>query len=315
MVSLLFSITKTFFGAWMCTAFLLVVFYSSGVPRGFFAAFGLCVLLMLLLFRIILRVSLWSLRRQGYNSRCILLIGANERTAHLVEVFLANEHFGYQVVGFLENDEARRPVLESMGIPWLGKIQILEELLVERVIDGVYISLPVRSCYEAIQDIAHLCEGVGVPVRFVADLFPLRLATSDLTRLGDIPLLSLSVEEDYQTQFALRRFFDIITASMLLALLAPLMLAVAIAIKLDSSGSVFIKHRRKGHDGEEADVLQFRTRFAGADEDAARTRAGGFLKRYGLDELPQLISVIFGEISLTGRVYPRMSGGKSDSPA
>lgn len=313
LVSLLFSITKTFFVAWMFTAFLLALFIREGIPRGFFVAFGVAILLMLLVMRLGMRVSLWRLRRQGYNSRGILLIGANERTAHLVEVFQANEHYGYHVVGFLEDDGNRRPILEGLGVPWLGNIQSLEDLLVERIVDGVYISLPVRSMYETVQSVAHLCEGVGVPVRFVADLFPLRLATSDVTRLDDIPLLSLSREPGIHTQFALRRFFDILTASALLLLLVPMFAVVALMVRLDTPGPVFVVQRRGNRLGDEAEVYEFRT--CHADDVGAPTRVGMFLKRYGLNELPHLVSVIQGEISLTGWVYPRMAGRKGDSPA
>lgn len=173
------------------TGFLLALLIQKNLDRSFLAIFSLCMLVSVAGFTLVLRPGIRNIRRRGYNTRSILFIGANERTARLFEVLLNNEHYGYRIEGYLEDDEERCKILESYPPRYLGPIRELETLLTKRVIDGVYIALPIRSHYETIESIVHLCEGIGVPVRLAADLFPLRLATSSLTRLGDIPLMSV----------------------------------------------------------------------------------------------------------------------------
>lgn len=315
LVALLFSVAKAFFTAFLFTVFIIALFMREDLSRTFLFLYGLMVLGGLLLFRLALGLSLWNLRRRGFNSRRILIIGSNERTQRLVEILQANEQYGYHIEGFLETEPERRNLLEARGIPYLGAVDELDKVLVNRVIDAVYIALPVRSYYEKIQSAAHLCEGVGVPVRFMADMFPLRMATSEMSRLGDIPLLSLSVEPDSRPHFALQRAVDMGVSALLLIVLAPVFVAVALAIKLDSRGPVLVRRRREGPGGPWRDLV-FRTAPAGtaASNADALTRVGRVLRRYGLDELPQLLNVFLGEITLAGSGSGTGRMAKVDSP-
>ena len=335
-VALLFAVAKAYFTAALFTAFVLALLSSRGVDRNFYLVLTGSVFVALLIVRLAMGLSLWNLRRRGWNARRILIIGSNERTKHLVEAFLANEHYGYYIDGFIEDDIQRRPILEEYHIPCFGEIENLENILLEHVIDGVYISLPVRSHYETIQSIAHLCEGIGVPVRLLADLFPLRMATSDITRLKDIPLLSLSYEPGMQGRFALNRAISVIVSAILLFIFAPVFLLIAIAIKIDSRGPIFAYKPQHRTDASTTNLLSFRTHVvqrhntdhdperqqestADSDDPAtttspAPTRVGKFLIRYGLDELPQLVSVFLGKLNFIGAVSDEGYGGKMDSP-
>lgn len=316
LVALLFSVAKAFFTAFLFTVFIVALFMRDDLNRTFLFMFGVFVLGGLLLFRLSLGLSLWNLRRRGFNARRILIIGSNERTQKLVDILHANEQYGYHIEGFLEIEPERREMLEARGVPYLGALDELDKILVNRVIDAVYIALPVRSYYEKIQSAAHLCEGVGVPVRFMADLFPLRMATSELSRLGDIPLLSLSIDSDSRPQFALHRAVDMGVSLLLIAVLSPVLLAVSAAIKLDSRGPLLLRRPRRAPGGAEFSDLVFRTtRDSSWDAGGEKlTRVGRVLRRYGIDELPQLLSVLSGEISLAGPVHGRGQASKLDSP-
>lgn len=316
LVALLFSVAKAFFTAFLFTVFIVALFLQEDLNRTFLFLFGFLVLFGLLAFRLTLGLSLWNLRRRGFNSRRILIIGSNERTQKLVGILHANEHYGYHVEGFLEHDEARRHHLESLDVPYLGDIEELDKILINRVIDAVYIALPVRSHYEMIQSAAHLCEGVGVSVRFMADLFPLRMATSDLSRVGDVPLLTLSTEEEVQPPFALHRAIDMGVSLLLLVFLSPICLLVAAAIKIDSRGPILVRRPRLGPGGHAFQDIVFRTTVGASwgDDDATLTRVGRILRRYGIDELPQLLNVLSGDISLAGPTHSGSQGGKVDSP-
>jgi len=316
LVALLFSVAKAFFTAFLFTVFIVALFLREDLNRTFLFVFGIFVLGGLLLFRLSLGLSLWNLRRRGFNARRILIVGSNERTQKLVDILHANEQYGYHIEGFLEIEPERREMLEARGVPYLGALDELDKILVNRVIDAVYIALPVRSYYEKIQSAAHLCEGVGVPVRFMADLFPLRMATSELSRLGDIPLLSLSIESDSRPQFALHRAVDMGVSLLLIAVLSPVLLAVALAIKLDSRGPLLIRRPRRVPGGAIFSDLVFRTSHDASWEPGGErlTRVGTVLRRYGIDELPQLFNVLSGEISLAGPTHDRGQASKIDSP-
>jgi hypothetical protein len=316
LVALLFSVAKSFFTAFLFTVFIVALFLQDDLNRTFLFLFGIFVLCGLLLFRLILGLSLWNLRRRGFNARRILIIGSNERTQKLVGILHANEQYGYHVEGFLEHEAERRHFLEDCGVPYLGDIDELDTLLVNRVVDAVYIALPVRSHYEKIQSAAHLCEGVGVPVRFMADLFPLQMATSELTRVGDVPLLTLTADEDVRIPFALHRAIDMGVSLVLLVLLSPVFLLVALAVKCDSAGPVFVRRLRHGPGGEEFRDIVFRTTAAdsGADGEETLSRVGTILRRYGVDELPQLFNVLSGDISLAGPIQGSRHVAKVDSP-
>ena len=316
MVALLFSVAKSFFTAFLFTVFIVALFLEDNLDRTFLFLFGLLVLGGLLLFRLALGLSLWNLRRRGFNSRRILIIGSNERTQKLVRILHANEQYGYHIVGFLEHDEERKGLLEDSDVTYLGDIEELDKILINRVIDAVYIALPVRSHYEMIQSAAHLCEGVGVPVRFLADLFPIQMATSELSRVGDVPLLTLSADDEVEPPFALHRAIDMGVSMLLLVLLAPVSVIVAVSIKLDSRGPILVRRPRRGPGGNKFQDIVFRTTHVTVSEDgdASLTRVGGLLRRYGIDELPQLLNVLSGDISLSGPTHGRGQDGKVDSP-
>lgn len=316
LVALLFSVAKAYFTAFLFTVFIVALFLENNLNRSFLFAFGVLVLGGLLICRLGLGLSLWNLRRRGFNARRILIVGSNERTQKLVDILHANEQYGYHIEGFLEIEPERRHLLEERGVPYLGELDELDKILVNRVIDAVYIALPVRSYYEKIQSAAHLCEGVGVPVRFMADLFPLQMATSELSRLGDIPLLSLSTETESRSRFALHRAVDMGVSLLLLTVLSPVMLLAALFVKLDSRGPVLIRRPRRAPGGGEVSDLVFRTNPGDAWESGGEnlTRAGRILRRYGLDELPQLLNVLSGEISLAGPIHGKGQAPKVDSP-
>lgn len=280
------------------SVFLLALLYQEDFDREFTLAFSALGALIVFAGRTSMRLSLWGLRRRGYNFRRILVVGANRNTAHLVEVILSHEQFGFQIDGFLENDASRRPILERYGIIWLGPIDRLEQLLVDRVTDRVYVSLPVSSHYETIQNIAYLCEGVGVPVRLVANLFAQRSAATEITTLANIPLVNLTHLEAVVPRSMLRRATDLVVASILLALFLPVIAAIALLLKLESRGPILEQTECVGRDQRRFGLYRFRCTAAVDGTDARQvTQTGRFLLRHGLDELPQLFNVWRGQMS------------------
>ncbi len=300
--------------------FVVVFFTRKGLDREFLLYFGTSVFAAILIFRLALRLFLWNIRRRGFNFRQALVVGANRRSRRLVEVFTVFGRYGYQIIGIVDDDPARMEVFGEKPVKYLGPCASLETFLANHVVDELYITLPVRSFYEEIRNIAHLCESVGIPVRMVADLFPLQIATSRVTRIEDIPLLSLATGPEVHGQLLLKRAFDFAASSVLLALFAPLFFVVGILIKAESPGPVFFKQERVGLNQRRFKIFKFRSMRADAEKlrkeleehneadgpvfkirnDPRVTRVGRFIRKYSIDELPQLINVWLGHMSLVG---------------
>lgn len=310
LVPQLLAVSKAGFIALLMAIFFMAIYNRQGLDRSFVLVFCYIAFMLVLALRLVARLGLLGLRGRGYNYRIIVIVGANPRAAKLTEVLLSHEQYGYHIEGFLDDDSERQHFLEGYEIPYLGKIEELERLLVESVVDLVYVTLPVRTHYETVRNIAHLCEGVGVSVRLIGDFFPLQAATSELIHVGDVPLLSLSTP-GIESRFDLRRLSETAESTLLLIALFPLLLMIALLVKLDSKGPVLVREPRvSARTGRRFDMLSFRTApgpEAGAEEGTG-TRFGRFLRWYSLDELPQIINVVLGHMS-TGGPPPQVPSG------
>ncbi|HNR32546.1 MAG TPA: sugar transferase [Candidatus Hydrogenedentes bacterium] len=305
----------------LCFSALAMLYLRPAAPEAKeVTVFGLTVFVLIAGYRALICVGLWLTRQYGYNFSHVLLVGANDRTYHLVDTVLRHARFGYRIAGILEDDVQRLDRFRPFGLPRLGGFQDLERIVTQHIVDEVHICLPVRSFYETIQSMAHLCVGVGVSVRLVADLFPLRIATSRLHQIEDIPMLSLSTVPESNFQLAVKRAMDIGGALFLIMLLSPLFLLVAVLIKLDSEGPVFFRQERVGRNQRRIKMIKFRSMVVNAEQrreellalneadgpvfkirdDPRITRAGKWLRKYSIDELPQLFNVLRGEMSLVG---------------
>ncbi|MFM1921297.1 MAG: hypothetical protein RLZZ303_2931 [Candidatus Hydrogenedentota bacterium] len=310
----------------MALSFVLVTFTAGEPPDVRFAVlFASFAAVVLCGFRLALCLSLWNLRAQGFNARQILLVGSNARTLELARLLMHNQQYGYNIVGYLEDEDDRCAMLDSLGLQRLGDFKDLEKVMQHVVIDELHVGLPVRSYYMTIQNMADLCLGVGVSLRLVADIFPLKIATSRIHQIEGVPMLSLTMVSENQTQLALKRLLDLVLSCSLLILLSPLLLLIALLVKLSGPGPVFFYQERVGLNQRRFKMIKFRSMVQDAEaqkhqlhhlnesdgpifkirNDPRITPIGRILRRYSLDELPQLINVAKGEMSLVGpRPHP-----------
>lgn len=320
LVSLVFDITKSVALALIFSGFVVAFYTPRGAEPEFISTFGLTVLALIGVFRMGLQLALWSIRRQGHDEKYILIVGVNERARELILALNHNRHYGYRITGVLEDDPERFDLIADFNLKSLGNFGDLEDALLNNVVDEVYICLPVRSQYQRIQEMAHLCEGIGVAVRMIADLFPLRLATSRFHKLEGIPILALSTVPENQPQLLIQRVTDILLAGFALVAASPIFLFTAIAIKLESPGPVFFAQERVGLNRRRFKMVKFRSMVKDAEalragmeslnekegpifktaRDPRVTRVGKFIRKYSIDELPQLINVLVGQMSLVG---------------
>lgn len=295
--------------------FFLKIEYVSRLVVLIFAGFEWVVLLL---------VRVWAMRhfkqqvKSGKKKLRVLVVGTRTRAQELVKALQKQVIWGIKVVGFVDPDPTCLGQ-EILGVPVIGTVENMHECLKNNVFDEVIVAIP-RSLLEDAEPIVMACEEEGVRLRFMADIFNVQVARISLSQLQGIPLLTMEpVSQDPQQLFA-KRVFDLILTSLALPFLMPLFLFVAIAIKVDSPGPAVFVQQRVGLRKRIFPMLKFRSMFVDAEEkfkdiehlneaegpvfkianDPRVTRVGRFIRRTSIDELPQLINVLRGEMSLVG---------------
>jgi exopolysaccharide biosynthesis polyprenyl glycosylphosphotransferase len=319
-------IVRAVTGAMVFSVFVTVSVTDLPISREFLAVFCIATMIFLPLFRALFQGAMLLLHVQGIYSKSILVVGANPRSANLVSLLNTHPVHGCKVEGFLDDDLERRPILEGSGAPWLGRFDDLETTIREKGISEVLIALPIRSYSDIVDQMARTCDDCGVSAHFLTDLFPLKIAKSNLLYMEDIPLLSLSTIPESPGELALKRALDLLVSSVLLLALFPVFIGTAITIKLDSPGPVFFLQDRAGRNGRRFRMIKFRSMRQDAEKmreelekfnqvdgpafkmknDPRVTPVGRFIRKYSIDELPQLINVWLGEMSLVGPRPPLM---------
>ena len=258
-----------------------------------------------------------SLRHQ-VRERRVLIIGSGNRARRLAETFTRGSGTPVYIVGYLDPDPTRvgRSVL---GYRILGTVSDITTILKHHVLDEVVMAIP-RAMIPEVERIAQACEEEGVKFCFMADLFEVRVARTQLVEFGQIPLLTHEPVAQAEWKLRVKRLIDIVAISSALPLVLPLMGIVAIAIKLDSRGPIFFTQDRVGHKKRLFRMIKFRSMVNGADRlqgqvehlneaegpifkvanDPRITRVGWWLRRSSLDELPQILHVLSGQMSLVG---------------
>lgn len=266
--------------------------------------------------RVVLRIAMEHLRRQGKNLRYVLVLGAGPRGQMFAAKLEAHRELGLRVEGFLDDSEAFDL---PAGWTYLGKLDRLEEVLHSRIIDEVAICLPF-SQWSLIDTITHLCEEEGKIVRIPMDVLDRAISVGRVDELDGTPVFSLVSGPDRALAFAAKRLLDVVVSAFGLVVLSPLLVVIAAAIAVDGGRPVLFRQERVGLHGRAFRVIKFRTMERDAEarqaeletrneirgrafkmtNDPRVTKVGRFLRRTSLDELPQFLNVLRGEMSLVG---------------
>ena len=280
-----------------------------------------------------IRAAAHGLRTLSRPVRQILIVGTGPLADKLCRE-LAEAPDPVALVGFVDSRDAQA-VPPRHQTRFLGHVDALDRILMHRVVDEVVVALPVKSEYDSIQCVIATCERVGVQAAFSTDLFDYRIAkpTPDLTLDGD-SLVHLAVAAR-DGRLIVKRAMDVLLASAALVCFAPLMIAIAIAIKLTSPGPVMFVQERFGFQKRRFRMLKFRTMVTNAEDlqaalenqnevdgpafkirkDPRITPLGSFLRKTSLDELPQLINVVRSDMSLVGpRPLPLRDVSRFEEP-
>ena len=253
-------------------------------------------------------VRAWAHRATQLREQT-LMIGSGEVARRVTQRLRAHDEVGLDVVGYLDNEVHE---VSSVGMRRLGVLDDLKRILDTGAIDRVIIAFS-RAGHEELLQCIRVCRDAGVTVDIVPRLFDFLHGARVLDQVGDMPLLSIGPARLARTSRIAKRALDLVIGTLALIALAPLLIALAIAIKLDSRGPVLFTQRRPGRGGELFRLFKFRSMVPEADvelrapgqlvkvaSDDRVTRVGRFIRRFSLDEAPQLLNVVRGDMSLVG---------------
>lgn len=313
-VTSLWNETKNVAMVWMCVAFvvLFIVFLTKypgiHLRRVFITWFALAQL-MLIFWRVFIRVLLREYRKKGKNLRTVAIVGADALGIRLARTIIEAPWMGYHIKGFYDDNK----IIGTMPLPGneievLGDIDMLIKDTRLKGIDLVYIALPMR--FEGkIRKILRGLSNTAVSVHLAPDFLTFDILHARLVDMNGLPTISIYENPFDSASGWLKRIEDVLVSSMILVLISPIMMAIAFAVKLSSPGPVFFKQRRYGVKGDEILVWKFRTMTVLEDgpeipqarkNDTRVTKIGAFLRRTSLDELPQFINVLKGTMSIVG---------------
>jgi putative colanic acid biosynthesis UDP-glucose lipid carrier transferase len=300
--------------AWLATVSVLVtVGFATKISDRYsrVATFGWFLLTPVFLcgWRIVVRTMLRMFRERGRNIRRAVILGATTRARDLCEAVGSHPWFGIQVTGvFDDRSPDRRVDLTAQGCPFSGTSADLIEACRARMVDTVYIALPMRAEPRIARLLKELSNTTAT-VHFVADFILFNMQSARWTPLGDLTLISVHDTPFLGLDRWIKRLEDVVVGSLIVGLIAIPMLVIAALVKLTSPGPVFFRQRRHGLNGEEIKVIKFRTMTVLEDgpvvvqakrDDVRITKFGRFLRRTSLDELPQFLQVLTGEMSIVG---------------
>ena len=264
--------------------------------------------------RTIKRILVRTLARKGIFTKNVLIVGAGQVGAQLSREFSNKPGMGYSVVGFV--DDVKKGTVYTYEI--LGRIPQMESIIRRHPIDEIIVTIPTEK--QLVNELLNKFRKYDITIRIVPEMFNLVSKTIEVDQSNSIPFITLIRTPMRGLAFFFKRTFDYVFSLIGLICLSPLFLILAVLIKMDSHGPVFYKQRRVGKNGEFFYMYKFRSMVVNADQlkgklksfnevkgpafkikdDPRITRIGKFIRKYSLDELPQLLNVLKGEMSLIG---------------
>ncbi len=274
--------------------------------RATLAIFLVCVVVFVICGRMLVREALEARHRAGMDLDRVLIAGNGDLAREVLErMNRRRDQLGFRIIGYLRNgDDSQLPGLECLGC-----IEDAEDVVKQHQIDHVFVALPHASSPAMMTLLDRLVRNL-VSIHVVPDLLQFMVLRSRVEDLDGLPAINLSDTPLEGWSRFVKRAFDLTVASLALIVLSPVMLAAAVAIWLEDRGPLFYRQVRMGLDGRAFEILKFRSMRVGAEaesgavwtdrDDPRRTRIGAFIRAWSIDELPQLINVLAGEMSVVG---------------
>ncbi len=290
------------------------------LSRVWFVLFVVLSTVLLVAEKILLRVLARYVRSKGLNYRTVLIVGTGRRALDVAKMIVNHKYWGYKILGFvsdghrLSNGWARYRIFGA--VPDLKKI--LEQGHAEPIDEIVF--AVTRKKLDEMKQIFLMCEELGIRTRVAMNIFQNRVARLEVEEIEGIPFLTFTTTPSDETELAFKRALDVAVSMLILVLTAPVLLIAALAIRLGSPGSILFKQERIGLNGRIFTLYKFRTMIEDAHErrgevthlnemtgpvfkakdDPRVTAVGRWMRRFSLDEIPQLWNVLKGDMSLVG---------------
>jgi putative colanic acid biosynthesis UDP-glucose lipid carrier transferase len=288
---------------------------SDSLSRLWLVYWALATIVLLVVTKVIVYSILRGLRREGFNQRAVAIVGGAPYGRFLIEQMRGRPEAGFSPVVVFDEDGTINPYEDPDaadvidGVPVERDYQRMIQLVRQRAIRELWLALPI-SKEKAIHRFVMDLRNDFVNIRFIPDVRSLTLFNQPMVELLGVPAINLAASPITDLRVLPKRVFDRLFALAALTALSPLMLAIAAMVKLSSPGPVFFRQKRKGIDGNQFEIYKFRSmklhkEEAGKITQATRrdpriTAVGAFLRRTSLDELPQFINVLRGEMSVVG---------------
>jgi exopolysaccharide biosynthesis polyprenyl glycosylphosphotransferase len=334
------NMVKGVFISFLLLSFLMYLFKITDVSRIMMGIFVLFNVILLGLSKGIAYRMLTRFRAKGFNFRNILIVGSRSGAKEVIGTIGDRLGAGYRILGCMDIDERKIGEKVKNGVKVIGTVESLEKILLEEVVDELIFAMPLHMIKD-VEKYISMAEDVGVAVRILPQWHISQLGyTPNIgalhfeTFLG-VPSMTLTTTPNDDVSLLIKSFFDYLFATIVIILFLPFFMIIAVAIKFCSKGPVFFKQERLGLNGRRFVLYKFRTMVNNAEEKQKKINAmneadgpafkikkdprivpfvGTFLRKTGIDELPQLINVLKGEMSIVGPRPPVPSEvGKYDN--
>ncbi len=311
-------ILKTAFLVGVGLGTLIYLFNFIFVSRLFFGIFLIVSFLCVLGEKLTVMLVMKHAGKNDQKYHRLVIVGTGNRALSVIKKINAHPEWGLGMIGAVDV-EPRRGIVNVGDLPILGGLDEFEKILKEQAVDEAVFVVP-RSRLSIIEDAVRICEIVGVKASIATDLFDMKIAKAKVMDLDGLPFVSFETTVASESQLIIKRTLDVLSSGLGLIVLGPLFILIALSIRLTSPGPVLFKQQRAGRNSRKFTMYKFRTMHDGADKkrfelagknemdgpvfkikkDPRITRVGKVLRKFSLDELPQLYNVFVGQMSLIG---------------
>ncbi|PYN96535.1 MAG: undecaprenyl-phosphate glucose phosphotransferase [Candidatus Rokuibacteriota bacterium] len=291
-------------GVLVLVAIMTFAFKHEDYSRVVIVYFWVLSIVVVSVWRATFREGLRLVRRGGLNLRYAVIVGGGAPATEIVGAIRHRPDLGLLILGVVGDKEQA-----DVGPRWLGRFEELRAILDSHDVNVVFLALPQRDSWRLGAVLADIGDE-PVTIHLVPDVVSLTSLRGGIEELEGVPLIHLRESPLHGWNRVLKRLVDVVVGGLALVVATPAMLAIAVAIKVTSPGPVWLRQERMGLDGRAFTMLKFRTMRTDAEaetgpvwaveRDPRRTPIGSFLRRFSLDELPQLVNVLRGEMSLVG---------------
>ena len=313
------QIIKTHFFSFACSLILINLYNPNYLQNRFFFYFGAFVVSLTMGMHIVTRLILQAWRKLGRNTRCVLILGGGSAAALYLQKVKQNPQLGYKVIGYIG------PTKNCLGIPYLGDYASLESIVSTNIVDLTVVTAPITE--NGVQESIEILDVMGKNVAVLLDDIVSKVALSRPVDFGGLSMVMYDSYPRRPWQEVGKRGMDVILSGIGLLVLSPVFILVALAIKITSKGPVFFAQQRVGLNGRTFKIYKFRSMVVNAEklkaklahlnemsgpvfkiaDDPRVTTVGKFIRKTSIDELPQLLNVFNGNMSLVGPRPPLSS--------